>query len=97
MAGRERPRVAVATERSPINDQWLRARDAMRQARAVGRPLIIEDVPWIVYEMAANQFDRRQTPVLVFEAENIIRRVRDFPANWRELPDETLIALSWSV
>lgn len=32
---------------------------------------------------------------LVFENDNVMRRVREFPAHWRELPDEELLQLSW--
>jgi len=32
---------------------------------------------------------------LVFESEGVIRRVRDFPADWHHLPDEELMQLSW--
>lgn len=39
-------------------------------------------------------YDRRG-PTLVFESENIVRRVRSYPSNWRELPDMELFALSW--
>jgi len=35
-------------------------------------------------------------PSLVFENTKIARRVREYPANWRELSDEHLYALSWS-
>jgi hypothetical protein len=35
-------------------------------------------------------------PSLVFENSKIARRVHEYPANWRELSDEELYALSWS-
>jgi hypothetical protein len=34
-------------------------------------------------------------PSLVFENTKTARRVRKYPANWRELSDEQLYALSW--
>ena len=35
-------------------------------------------------------------PSLVFENTKIARRVHEYPANWRELSDEDLYALSWA-
>ena len=35
-------------------------------------------------------------PSLVFETNKIARRVHEYPANWRELSDEQLRAISWS-
>lgn len=35
-------------------------------------------------------------PSLIFESEVSFRRVRAYPAGWRELNDEELYALSWS-
>jgi hypothetical protein len=32
---------------------------------------------------------------LVFESEGVFRRVRHYPANWEELTDVQLYALSW--
>lgn len=51
---------------------------------------------WTVYERAAGPLDRRQTPSLVFESRSAIRRVRDYPADWRTLSDTALMRLSWS-
>lgn len=34
-------------------------------------------------------------PSLVFEAEGIFRRVRQYPVDWQELTDAQLYALSW--
>lgn len=45
---------------------------------------------WTVYE------DDEHGPALIFETDGIARRVRGFPANWRELSAEELYALSWS-
>jgi hypothetical protein len=50
-----------------------------------------------VYELPPLTYDRRSTTSLVFESDNFIRRVRDFPADWRKLSDDELLALSWSV
>ena len=35
-------------------------------------------------------------PALVFENDKVARRVHQYPANWRELTDEALYALSWT-
>ncbi|HKW46330.1 MAG TPA: hypothetical protein VJN70_02765 [Gemmatimonadaceae bacterium] len=45
---------------------------------------------WTVYENSTAD----QT--LIFETDGIARRVRTYPANWAELPDDELYVLSWS-
>lgn len=35
------------------------------------------------------------TVSLVFECDAAVRRVREFPPNWHELPDDELLDLSW--
>jgi hypothetical protein len=69
----------------------------LREAQRTARRLVVEGDVWIVYELPPMQFDRRHTPSLVFENEASVRRVRDFPAHWRELSDDDLFALSWKV
>jgi|SRR5436190_16221744 len=50
---------------------------------------------WRVHEVTAPEFDRRKGGThLLFYAETIMRRVRDFPANWDDLSDEALYALT---
>ena len=56
----------------------------------------MDDVHWLVYELPAAPFDRRSIPSLVFESEHTMRRVRTFPAHWRDLSQPELWALSWS-
>ena len=70
--------------------------EVVRRAQETARRLIVEDVPWLVYELPALPFDRRATSSLVFESENAIRRVRNYPPEWRELSDTDLWELSWS-
>ena len=41
--------------------------------------------------------EHRAGPSLVFESETAVRRVRDFPADWRKLSDDDLFALSWTI
>ena len=68
----------------------------LREAQGRGRRLIVDGELWLVYELPPLQFDRRHTPSLVFESDGAVRRVRDFPPNWRSLSDDDLLALSWS-
>jgi hypothetical protein len=49
---------------------------------------------WAVYEFPANGAPGDR-PSLVFESRDAVRRVRDFPADWRWFSDEELHALSW--
>ena len=44
---------------------------------------------WVVYEHV-RPYDRRSTPDLVFESDLVVRRVRDSPAAWAQLPDDEL-------
>jgi hypothetical protein len=48
---------------------------------------------WLVYEVLAPP---PNGPALVFMTDKVARRVRSYPANWRELRDDELYALSWS-
>ena len=64
--------------------------------RTGARRLVIKSVPWLVYELPANPFDRRSSLTLVFETDDTMRRVRSFPADWRALSDVDLFALSWT-
>jgi hypothetical protein len=50
---------------------------------------------WRVYELPPLPFDRRNSSSLVFESDNAVRRVRNYPLDWRHLSDEELLALSW--
>lgn len=52
------------------------------------RLLRIGDVQWTVYEVPG--------AALVFESENVVRRVSSYPPDWRSLADADLYALSWS-
>lgn len=71
--------------------------EAIRLARLGARELVVDYVRWWVYELPAAPFDRRTSPSLVFETEGAMRRVRDYPADWRSLTEDELYALSWSV
>lgn len=58
------------------------------------RRISADGLRWLVQEVPAPAFDRRGGTHLMFDGETIMRRVRDFPANWMELTDEELYALS---
>jgi hypothetical protein len=68
----------------------------LREAQRTARHLIVDGTPWLVYELPAMPFDRRNSPSLVFESDSAVRRVRDYPADWRSLSNDDLFALSWA-
>ena len=49
---------------------------------------------WRVFERPAPVYDRRGGTHLIFDCALIVRRVRRFPANWHELRDDALYALT---
>jgi hypothetical protein len=54
---------------------------------------MIDGEHWTVYERADGMLDRRASSSLIFESDGAVRRVRNYPADWRELPDAELEAL----
>lgn len=50
---------------------------------------------WRVYQQAFADYDRRSGDSLIFASETAVRRVRDYPAEWQQLSDGELLALSW--
>jgi hypothetical protein len=68
----------------------------LQEAQRTARQLIVDGVPWLVYELQPLPFDRRNSASLVFESDTVVRRVRVFPAAWRALNDADLFALSWT-
>jgi len=58
------------------------------------RRLFADGEHWLVREIPAPAFDRRARTHLVFESGSVMRRVRQFPADWDKLSDEALYALS---
>jgi hypothetical protein len=58
--------------------------------------ITLDDEQWRIYELAPASYDRRGSNTLVFETDGVIRRVRNFPRDWRELSPEALLALSWT-
>lgn len=49
---------------------------------------------WFVRQVSSPSYDRRGATALVFLTDDAMRRVRDFPENWRELADADLYAVS---
>jgi hypothetical protein len=68
----------------------------LREAQRTARRLFVDGEHWRVYELAPPTLDRRTSPSLVFENEMTVRRVRQYPADWRTLNDAELLALSWT-
>ena len=68
--------------------------DVLRHAQASARRLVIDGARWLVYELPPFQFDRRASPALVFDSESGVRRLQEFPPNWRSLSDDELVALT---
>ena len=52
------------------------------------RSFMIDRAPWTVCEDT-------QAGALIFYGPGVARRVCGFPANWLELPEKELYALSW--
>jgi hypothetical protein len=52
---------------------------------------------WVVSERPARPSDAQGTSHLVFESDSCIRRVRNFPEDWREFGPSELYQLSWRV
>ena len=68
----------------------------LRELQRTARRIPIEGTLWLVYELVPSEYDRRQSPSLIFESDMAVRRVRNYPANWRQLSDQDLLSLSWS-
>ena len=49
---------------------------------------------WRVRQAALPSYDRRGGLCLLFEANDVVRRVRDYPEDWFEWPAAELFALS---
>ena len=67
----------------------------VEQLQRTAQRVMLDGALWLVYELPAQAYDRRQEPSLIFETDAAVRRVRNYPADWRELTDEDLLALSW--
>ena len=56
------------------------------------RTITVNDRSWTVYERV-HEPDRRHKGSLIFDSGEVLRRIRDYPENWSELTDASLIAL----
>ena len=74
------------------------ARRVFEEAPPMGkRAFYYDNVLWEVSERPARQSDIQGKPHLVFASDSCIRRVRNFPENWRELLPGELYDLSWQI
>lgn len=71
----------------------------MAKRAAVGTELVFvsdERIRWTVREYPNDStVDEPIVPCLIFGCDSAVRRVREFPANWRELRSNELLELSW--
>ncbi len=56
-----------------------------------------DGVRWVVKELSFSDYDRRRGRSLIFASDAAVRRVRDYPAEWFELSETELAALSWKI
>jgi hypothetical protein len=49
---------------------------------------------WTVEELRESGYDRRAATSLVFWTDEVMRRLRQFPAEWQNLSDADLLALA---
>ena len=64
------------------------------------RKLTVAGVPWTVTEqdglcVPGNADGAHGARCLVFASPEVVRRVWDYPPDWRTVPDDALFALSW--
>ena len=60
-------------------------------ASGIGRHFRVDGIAWLVCADGS-----RNGPALLFLGPGVMRRVRQYPADWLELSDDALYALSWS-
>ena len=77
----------------PMPERRRGGDDGQPRTRQAERRFVIAGEGWSVWEDLRPQ---PHGPALVFENDRVARRVREYPAHWRELCDEALYALSWS-
>ena len=65
---------------------------SLPQSIGTERPIVVAAQAWTVHEVIDPV---TLTRTLVFTGRGIARRVREYPAKWRDLTDEQLYALSW--
>jgi len=78
----------------------MRAPSSYNPLRAVGIGVTFVDndgVYWTVTERDATDLPGTRGPrCLIFASPEAIHRVWEFPAGWRDLSTQSLIALSWA-
>lgn len=62
--------------------------------RASARTFLLDGAHWRVFEMIRWGSDPAK-PSLIFESDGAVRMVSNFPADWRDLSDRALLAVSW--
>lgn len=68
-----------------------------RPVPAEGRRRFVTDgegTVWEVREIDNPDYDRRSGHSLIFESSSVVRRVRNYPANWYDLANADLLAVS---
>lgn len=70
----------------PANESLVGARRAFTAS---------DGVAWTVDEYAESAGGGAEDRHLIFECDGVMRRVRNFPRNWRDLGTDALLALSW--
>jgi hypothetical protein len=78
---------------SPQNDTRMTNNET-----GAGNALVVsvDHEEWRIYELGPASYDRRGSNTLVFESDGVIRRVRNYPGDWRSLSPRELLALSWT-
>jgi hypothetical protein len=59
----------------------------------IQRVFHVDGVRWLVREIRAPTFDRRGGTHLMFETDQSVHRIRDFPEDWTSLDDAALASL----
>jgi hypothetical protein len=54
------------------------------------RRIVALNDEWCVYEFPSYGPDARANTCLIFESMKIVRRVREYPREWRHLPEQEL-------
>ncbi len=60
---------------------------------SLSRAVFIDGVLWTIYERPPQNFAVDAGPSLIFESDAMVRRVKHYPADWRELSGTALAAL----
>ena len=82
-----------------MEEQQLAAQAVVDRSAAYRTRTIrdLEGRTWIVRETPLPAFDRRSGSCLIFERAEVVRRVRNFPANWLDLSEKELSLVCESI